>query len=98
MLAAIWRDVLGLERVGVHDSFFDLGGHSLQVVQVHARLVGRLGRDLPLVDLFTYPTVAALAAHLRPEGSAQPTFAAARERAQRQRQAFSQQRVLVEAR
>ncbi len=64
LVAATWRDVLGLERVGVHDNFFELGGHSLLVAQVHARLRDALGRDLPVVDLFRFPTVASLAEHL----------------------------------
>ena len=64
LVAATWRDVLGLERVGVHDNFFELGGHSLLVAQVHARLRDALQRDLPVVDLFRFPTVASLAEHL----------------------------------
>jgi amino acid adenylation domain-containing protein len=63
-VAAIWRDVLGLAAVGRHDNFFDLGGHSLLLAQVHARLRAELGQELPLVELFRYPTVAALARRL----------------------------------
>ncbi len=63
-LAAIWRQVLGLEQVGVHDNFFDLGGHSLQLGQVHTLLIGELKRRLPLLDLFHFPTIHALARHL----------------------------------
>jgi hypothetical protein len=67
-LVEIWRQVLGIEQVGVHDSFFDLGGHSLQLGQVHHLLVGELKRDLPMLDLFQHPTIHALARHL--EGGA----------------------------
>jgi amino acid adenylation domain-containing protein len=63
-VAAIWRDVLGLAAVGRHDNFFDLGGHSLLLAQVHARLRAELGQELPLVELFRYPTVATLARRL----------------------------------
>ncbi|HEX8275797.1 MAG TPA: amino acid adenylation domain-containing protein [Longimicrobiaceae bacterium] len=63
-VAAIWREVLGLERVGVHDNFFELGGHSLLLAQVHARLKETLGLEIPIVDLFRFPTIAALAEHL----------------------------------
>ncbi|HEY0172389.1 MAG TPA: amino acid adenylation domain-containing protein [Pyrinomonadaceae bacterium] len=65
-LAGIWADVLGVERVGVHDSFFDLGGDSLTAIQVVARA---RERELPLSiqQLFQYPTVAALAREVRPE-------------------------------
>jgi amino acid adenylation domain-containing protein len=64
-VAAIWRDVLGVESVGVNDNFFDLGGHSLLLVRVHDRLRRDLDVDLPLVDLFRYPDVASLARRLR---------------------------------
>ena len=64
VLAGIWAEVLHLERVGRHDGFFELGGHSLLIVRLQSRLRERLGRDVPVVDLFRFPTVAALAEHL----------------------------------
>jgi amino acid adenylation domain-containing protein len=63
-IAEIWQEVLRRERVGRNDSFFDLGGHSLTLVQVRARLAERFGRKLPMLDLFRHPTIAALADHL----------------------------------
>ncbi|HEX4915159.1 MAG TPA: SDR family NAD(P)-dependent oxidoreductase, partial [Vicinamibacterales bacterium] len=63
-IAKIWRDVLELERIGVDDNFFDLGGHSLLLIRVHAKITEVLGRDVPIVDLFEFPTVASLARHL----------------------------------
>jgi len=63
-IAGIWRDALSLERVGVDDNFFDLGGHSLLVAQIHGRLETALGRTFPLMLLFTQPTVRSLAASL----------------------------------
>jgi acyl carrier protein len=63
-IARVWREVLGVERVGVHDSFFDLGGHSLLLLQAVSRLQEALGRDLPKGLMFEHPTVASLAAEL----------------------------------
>ncbi len=60
-LAAIWQDVLQVERVGRHDSFFDLGGHSLLVMEVMARARRAFGVSVPLARLFDAATVAALA-------------------------------------
>jgi amino acid adenylation domain-containing protein len=62
LLAALWAEILGLERVGVYDNFFDLGGHSLQAAQVVGRASKALHRDIPVKALFLHPTVAALAA------------------------------------
>jgi amino acid adenylation domain-containing protein/non-ribosomal peptide synthase protein (TIGR01720 family) len=60
-IAAIWRDVLGLGAVGVRDNFFDLGGHSLRLLAVHARLVDELGATLSITDMFDHATIEALA-------------------------------------
>ena len=63
-MAAIWAEVLGLERVGIHDNFFDLGGHSLLAMRVAARVSTLLDVELPVGKLFEAPTVAALAAKI----------------------------------
>lgn len=63
-IAAIWCEVLGLDSVGAEDNFFDVGGQSLALAQVHSRLCALTGSEVPIVDLFLHTTVAALAAHL----------------------------------
>ncbi len=63
-VAAVFREVLGLESVGVHDNFFELGGHSLLAVRTAFRLGEVFGAELPVAALFQVPTVAGLAAHL----------------------------------
>ncbi|MEU4445427.1 amino acid adenylation domain-containing protein [Actinosynnema sp. NPDC050801] len=65
----VWCDVLRLDSVGPTDNFFDVGGHSLSVVTVQARLAGLFDREIKVVDLFRYPNIRALAAHL--DGAAQ---------------------------
>ena len=63
-LAEIWQQVLGVERVGIDDSFFDLGGHSLLAVSLFARIEKAFGERLPLAILFQSPTVRQLASLL----------------------------------
>ena len=64
LVAAAWKSVLGVSTVGVDDNFFDLGGNSLLLAQVHARLSGVGDTPLSIVDMFQLPTVAALASRL----------------------------------
>lgn len=91
MLAAIWREVLKLEKVGRNDNFFNVGGHSLLAVRLFSRIEAATGRNVPLNALFTAPTIAELAVRVfqetptvaksslhpaRPEGSRPPLYAA----------------------
>jgi acyl carrier protein len=64
LVARVWREVLSLEAVGATDNFFDAGGDSMAAVVVQARLAELLGREIGIVDLFRYPSVRSLAAHL----------------------------------
>jgi acyl-coenzyme A synthetase/AMP-(fatty) acid ligase len=69
-IAAIWSEALGVESVGLEERFFDIGGHSLLMVEVHDKLRDNAGHDVPLLDLFQFPTVRSLAKHLHQRTSA----------------------------
>lgn len=88
-VSGIWRDVLRLPSVGLDDNFFDLGGHSLLAVQVLALMRERLGRTIPITDLFRFPTVRLMARHLEggPSSSGSAALDRGRARADARRQA-----------
>jgi amino acid adenylation domain-containing protein len=65
-LVGLWREVLGVERLGVADDFFDLGGHSLAAVRMLSRFAQDTGRAIPLRDFYSLRTIARLAAALEP--------------------------------
>ncbi|MFY0567871.1 non-ribosomal peptide synthase/polyketide synthase [Archangium lansingense] len=69
-LARIWRELLRVERVAMHDDFFDLGGHSLLATQLVSRVRKELGVEVPLRALFDAPTLGALAARITAVGGA----------------------------
>ncbi|HEX6373983.1 MAG TPA: amino acid adenylation domain-containing protein [Longimicrobium sp.] len=83
-VAEVWRDVLNLPEVGVHDNFFDLGGTSLLLYRVYSRL-REMRADLRVVDLFRFTTVEALAGHLGAEASGGDALAESRSRAEERR-------------
>jgi acyl carrier protein len=74
-IAAVLAEVLGVERLVLDENFFDLGGHSLLMIRAAGILEQRLGRTLPVLDLFRFPTVAALAGHLGGGGPSSPSGA-----------------------
>ena len=77
-IAGIWAAALGVQTVSTTANFFDLGGHSLLVVQVQRQLRDALARDIAITDIFRFPTVRALAAHLGDTGAEDQPDAASR--------------------
>ncbi|MBK8183201.1 MAG: amino acid adenylation domain-containing protein [Candidatus Competibacteraceae bacterium] len=63
-LVALWQELLDIKTIGIRDNFFDLGGHSLLVVEMHSRLQETLQRTFPVIELFRYTTIADLAGFL----------------------------------
>jgi len=98
-IAKIWQNLLGIRNLSVLDNFFEIGGNSLLLVQVHGQLQEMVKREFPLVELFNHPTVLSVAEYLSsepaepPAGSTAASESAARqETSDRMRRAFSQRR------
>ena len=64
-VAGVWQEILGIEKVGIHDDFFELGGDSLNIVQLNGMLKKQLKRDIPVAVLFRYLTVHAFVQYLQ---------------------------------
>ena len=91
-IAALWQAALRIEKVGVHDNFFDLGGQSLLMTQVQGKLRATLGRDISMVDMFKYPTISALANYLSHEQPAPAVPQGTTDRTARQKEAIARQK------
>jgi amino acid adenylation domain-containing protein len=95
-IATIWQEVLSLDNVGRHDNFFDLGGHSLRMVQVHSKLKAQFEQDLPMIKLFEHPTIAAMGQFLSQGQNGtvdtSPKIDQVQDRAARQKMARAKQR------
>jgi acyl carrier protein len=88
-VAGIWQELFDDPRVSLDANFFDLGGHSLLLVQAHRKLQQALGRSLPIVTLLQHPTVRALARQLAGNGNSRLAAQALNERARRQQEAVA---------
>lgn len=69
IIATVWQEVLGIDKAGINDNFFDLGGHSLLMTQVNSKLIKLLNREITMIDMFKYPTISALASFLSDDES-----------------------------
>jgi len=88
----VWQEVLNIENIGVHDNFFDLGGHSLLIARVRGRLQERFDRELSIADLFRYPTIHSLSSFLSRGEDSPMSFEAVFGRVQRQAEAMNRRK------
>jgi amino acid adenylation domain-containing protein len=98
-LAGMWRGLLGVERVGMRDNFFDLGGHSLLMAEFRTALAATHGHELTMVELFQHPTIGSLAAYLGGERTGPQAVAhGAGQRAENRRQSHNRRQQAAERR
>jgi amino acid adenylation domain-containing protein len=74
IVSSIWQEVLKVEKVGLYDNFFDLGGHSLAMAEIFAKLQARISSPVTLIELFEHPTVGALAKFLSRDQNERSSF------------------------
>jgi amino acid adenylation domain-containing protein len=86
ILCTTWGEVLRVERVGIHDNFFDLGGHSLAMVRVREKVQLKLDKSFPLIAMFEHSTIASLTEYLTDNNSETHSFEQINLRAREQRQ------------
>lgn len=93
-LAQLWQDVLCIDKVGIQDEFFALGGDSLLLIQFHTRLKEAFTTDIAVVDLYKYNTIALLAKQLNSESDEeeQPSFNEVNSRANKQMELLKKRR------
>jgi amino acid adenylation domain-containing protein len=94
-IAKLWQEVLHLDKVGIHDNFFDLGGHSLLMLKVNNKLRTILQRDISVVTMFQNPTIDSLAQYLSQTTEEKSSFEPMRDRVQKQIEARQKQKQLL---
>jgi aryl carrier-like protein len=97
-IARIWQEVLHVEKAGIHDNFFDLGGNSLLLVRVHSKLRSASNRDISLIEMFRHPTIAMLSKLLSREQKEKSSVQEAQGRAGKQLQSINVRRQIVRER
>ncbi|NER84193.1 MAG: AMP-binding protein, partial [Leptolyngbya sp. SIO1D8] len=102
IIAAVWQDLLKLEKVGINDNFFSMGGHSLLLVRAQTKLNEVLNKEISIIELFKYPTIKELAQYLTYKDDFGKTqkFHSKRihDRASRQKEAIKKQRLRQQGR
>ena len=92
-IAGVWQEALRVDKLGTRDNFFDLGGHSLLMAQVHAKLRDVLQTDVPVIELFKYPTISSLAKYFTEKRNHHPLFQQTDLRVQKRKEVINRRRV-----
>lgn len=95
MIVRLWQDVLQIDRIGINDNFFDLGGHSLTLVQINNQLQVLMQRTIPVVEMFKHPTIKSLASYLNQDTAALFPSQQVLDRAQKQKAAIDRRKQLM---
>jgi non-ribosomal peptide synthetase component F len=90
----IWMDVLGISQVGMDENFFDVGGNSIQLAQVHSRMQPLVDKQFPITDLLVHTTIRAMATFFMKNSKAQSDGRSIQDRARRQREVLANRRNL----
>ncbi|MED1790442.1 amino acid adenylation domain-containing protein [Brevibacillus laterosporus] len=91
-LTKIWQEALGTEQIGIHDHFFHIGGDSYRLLYAHQEINAIFRRELPVIEMFRYPTIHTLAQRLSQEMSIVPTLTLNREIALKRKEAMQKQK------
>jgi len=99
IIATVWQEILQIEKVGINDNFFSIGGHSLLIVKIQAKLNEILGKEISIIELFKYPTIKELAQYLIHKTDVDKTEVSyvgrIHKRASRQKEAIKKQKQLL---
>jgi hypothetical protein len=90
-IAAVWREALGVGKIGTQDNFFDLGGHSILMAKIQTKLQEICGKEIPIIEMFRRPTISALAQYFTQEPDARRALQPSYDRAEKQMEAIRQQ-------
>ncbi|MFD2169309.1 amino acid adenylation domain-containing protein [Tumebacillus lipolyticus] len=98
-LVGVWSDLLRIEQVGIHDNFFDLGGDSMLILQLHKRLSEQFpDQEVTVVELFRHPTIHTLATFLAQTTTEQPSFEQVETRVEKQKEMLERRKQMMKGR
>jgi amino acid adenylation domain-containing protein len=98
LIAGIWQEVLKVDMAGTKDNFFELGGSSLDIIHVGNKINEKINREIPIVTMFTYPTISSLAHHLENENKGQTPAAGKTDRAEAIKEGRSRAKQVIQRR